>query len=260
MQRGRLLCVFAHPDDETFGAGATIAKYADTGYEVFLATATKGEAGMLGDPPIATKENVGDIRAEELASAAEILGIKDIFFMGFRDGTLAEINDDSLLERTVFSIRKYRPHVLITFGPGGISGHPDHQTISKVATEAFDLAPDPKKYPHHEKENSVARWTPLKLYYLEIPDEWLRRARSNLRGVPMKEITTTINTSAYVESKIEAFYCHRTQKKDCEKILSRENYRKFARRDYYVLAKSRVKVSSFPESDLFEGIELGDRG
>ena len=255
-----MLCVFAHPDDETFGTGATIAKYADSGFDIFLATATKGEAGMLGDPPIATRETVGDVRAGELASAAEVLGIKDIYFMGFMDGTLAKVRDDSLLEQTVFAIRHYRPHVVISFGPGGISGHPDHQTISRVVTEAFDLAPDPKSYPHHEHENSVAPWTPLKLYYLEIPDEWLRRARADLKGVPMKDITTIINTSAYVERKIEAFYCHKTQKKDIEKILSRDNYTKFARRDYYVLAKSRVEVTSFPESDLFEGIELGDQG
>jgi LmbE family N-acetylglucosaminyl deacetylase len=256
MEKGRLLCLLAHPDDETFGPGGTISKYSDKGVETFLATATRGEAGMLGDPPVATRENVGDVRAEELRVAAKVLGIKEIYFMGFIDGTLSEIEDDSLLERAVYTIRKFRPHVIITFGPGGISGHPDHKTISRVTTDAYEISSDPDAYAHQFDNQVKSPWEPLKLYYFEIPDEWLKRARANLNGVPLSQITTIIDTAEYVERKIEAFYCHKTQKKDYTRILSRDNYRQFIRKEYYVLARSRVEELKYPERDLFLGIDL----
>lgn len=256
---GRVLCVLAHPDDETFGLGGTIAKYADLGYEIYLATATKGEAGMLGDPPVARRENLGDVRATELACAARTLGIKEVFFMGFIDGKLVETPRLSLLERTVYAIRKFRPHVIISFGSTGVSGHPDHVTMSEVSNISFRKAADPDFFPDHRENGNLHPWQAMKLYHFEIPEKILKERNINLSGVPLEEITTVIDTSDYVEKKIEAFYCHRTQVKDIEKILSRPNYREFTKKEYYILADwAEVKTPAYPETDLFQGIVIDE--
>jgi LmbE family N-acetylglucosaminyl deacetylase len=256
MSKGRILCILAHPDDETFGPGGTIAKYADLGYETFLATATKGEAGMLGDPPIATRENVGDVRASELECAARTLGIKEVFFMGFIDGKLVETPMGSIIERAVYAVRKFRPHVIISFGPDGVSGHPDHVKISEVSNLSFRKSADPKFCTHHRENGNLHPWQAMKLYHFEIPEKFLKERNINLSGVPMEDITTVIDTSEYVERKIEAFNCHKTQIKDSNRILSRPNYREFTRKEYYVLADvAGVETTTFPEIDLFQGID-----
>lgn len=255
MVQGRILCIFAHPDDETFGPGGTIAKYADMGHETFLATATKGEAGMLGDPPLATRENIGEVRAKELECAARILGIKKVFHMGFVDGTLVDTPLESLLERSVYAIRKFRPHVIISFGPDGVSGHPDHVKISEVSSLSFRKSADPDLFPHHRDNGKLSNWQAMKLYHFEIPEEYLRGLNTHITGVPMDTITTVIDTSGYVDKKIKAFYCHKTQKKDINRILSRPHYREFTKKEYYVLA-DRVKIDPvFPEKDLFDRIQ-----
>lgn len=257
--RGRVLCMLAHPDDETFGPGGTIAKYADRGYEMFLATATKGEAGMLGDPPVATRENVGDVRALELACAARTLGIKEIFFMGFIDGKLVETPVASIVERAVYAIRKYRPHVIISFGPTGISGHPDHILMSEVSRLCFRKSAESDYCPEHRQNGNLTPWQAMKLYHFEIPEKYLKERNVNLSGVPMEDITTVIDTSDYVDKKIRAFHCHKTQIKDIERILSRPNYREFTKNEYYVLADvAGVETPSFPESDLFQGIDVSE--
>jgi len=254
MEQSRsILAIFAHPDDETFGPGGTIAKYARSGYPVFLATATKGEAGMLGDPPIATRENVGDVRARELVEAAGILGIKEVFFMGFRDGELAKTDMGLLVERAVYAVRRFRPLVLVTFGPDGISGHPDHVRISEVSREAFELCGRENAFPSHFDEG-LSPWEPKKLYHFVIPDVFVRRSGARLHGVSREEITTIIDVSDFLETKIEAFRCHRTQAKDAARILSRPGYREFARKEYFVLASWRGGPYQLPEDDLFSGL------
>lgn len=251
----RLLFILAHPDDETFGPGGTIAKYAAMGHDIYLATATKGEAGMLGDPPVASRENVGEVRAKELECAAHVLGIREVYFMGFLDGKLTEIPTEKIMEKTVYAIRKFRPHVVITFGPGGVSGHPDHVTMSHVSSRSFRASGDPDLFPFHQGNGNLPPWQAKKLYHFEIPDELLQGVKINLSGVPMGSITTVIDTSDYVERKIEAFYCHRTQAKDYGRILSRPGYREFTKKEYFVLA-DRVSVEPvFPEQDLLQGLE-----
>jgi mycothiol S-conjugate amidase len=149
--------------------------------------------------------------------------------------------------------------VLIGFGPEGISRHPDHIVMSEVALEAFDAAADPSRFPH-QLVQGIAPWAPLKLYQFEIAREILTEWNVPLAGVPREELTTFVDTSPYVEKKVEAFACHRTQARDSERILSREGYREFARRETYVLAKSRLPQGRLPENDLFEGIPAGEEG
>lgn len=253
----RILLVLAHPDDETFGPGGTIARYADEGAAVHLATATRGEAGMLGDPPLTDRAGLGDVRAAELGNAAEILGIRDVSFLGFRDRELAEVPRERIVEKAVLAIRRARPHVLIGFGPEGISGHPDHKVMCAVALEAFDSAADPARFPVQLRDG-LTPWAPFKLYQFEIAQEILDGWGAPLSGVPREAITTTVDTSAYVERKISAFRAHRTQKKDSDRILALQGFREFCRTETFVLARSRFVPSALPETDLFEGIPAGE--
>ena len=247
--RKRILFLLAHPDDETFGAGGTIARYARSGEEVHLATATRGEAGMVGDPPVTDREHLGEVRAGELMAAAEILGITEVHFLGFLDGQLADVPRERLVERAVALVRRVRPHVLVGFGPEGVSGHADHKVMCEVALSAFDRAADPKWYP-----GDGAPWAPLKLYQFEIAQEILARWVSQLFGVPHARLTTFIDTKEQVETKIRAFHCHKTQAKDVGRILGRPGYRAFARQETYVLARTRLSGLPLPEDDLLAGI------
>lgn len=249
----RMLLLLAHPDDETFGPGGTIAKYAHEGADVYLATATKGEVGMTGDPPVTDRDHLGEVRAAELLCAAGILGIRKVAFLGFTDGRLAATPRDRIVEKAVEQIRWTRPHVVIGFGPGGVSGHPDHVVMSGVALEAFDAAADPAAFPD-QLGGGVLPWAAYKLYQFEIAQEILDGWGKTLTGVPAAALTTRVDTSAYVDRKVEAFYSHRTQARDYMRILSREGYREFCRQETYVLAKSRLPRIARPESDLFEGI------
>ena len=248
-----MLLLLAHPDDETFGPGGTIAKYASQGADVYLATATKGQAGMMGDPPVTDREHLGEVRAAELLCAAGILGIRKVVFLGFMDGQLPLTPRTSLVEKAVEQIRWIRPHVLIGFGPEGVSRHPDHIVMSEVAAEAFDAAPDPARFPD-QLVDAVLPWGPHKLYRFEIAQEILDAWDVPLAGVPKEQLTTFIDTSAYVDRKVEAFLSHRTQRRDSDRILSREGYREFARMETYVLAKTRLPRVELPEVDLFAGI------
>ncbi len=255
----RILLLLAHPDDETFGPAGTIARYADEGVEVYLATATRGEAGMLGDPPLTDREHLGEVREKELFSAAKILGIRNVSFLGFRDGQLAGIPREEIVEKAVRQIRMTRPQVLISFGPEGVSRHPDHMVMCSVALEAFDAAADPGRFPR-QFSDGISPWAPAKLYQFEIAQEIFDEWGVPLAGVPREKLTTVVDTSGYVEKKIRAFASHRTQVKDSSRILSREGYREFCRRETYVLAKSRLPPAPRHESDLFAGIPPEDPG
>lgn len=141
-----LLAVFAHPDDESFGVGGTLARYSAEGVGVHLVCATRGEAGSVADPSRFRGEDLGALRERELRAAAAALGIRTIRLLGCGDGRLDCCPPTELVGRVVAAIRETRPQVVITFGPDGISGHPDHATISRATTEAVAAAGDPAAY------------------------------------------------------------------------------------------------------------------
>lgn len=129
----RMLVILAHPDDESFAAGGTLAKYAHQDVQVILLCATRGEAGIPGVKP----EEAGAIRERELRKAAQYLGI-EVYFLGFLDGELADTKPEKLLETIACWIDLVQPQVILTFGPDGVSRHPDHVTISNIVTQAYD--------------------------------------------------------------------------------------------------------------------------
>ena len=125
--RPRLLAVFAHPDDETFLAGGTLAKYAAEGFEVFLLCATRGQLGQKGEYNDLNPTEFSLLRQRELESACRALGIHQPLFLDCADQHLGKDCWDSATREIVQAIRRIRPDVVITFGPDGISGHPEPQ-------------------------------------------------------------------------------------------------------------------------------------
>ncbi len=136
MKVQRLMVVVAHPDDESFPIGGTIAKIATEGGEVMLVAATRGEAGIPNMQP----DEAGRLRECELRAACEVLGVKALRFLGYRDGTLNQVDSYTAIEQLVALMRAFRPDAIITFGPDGISGHPDHLAVHRWTTAAFERA------------------------------------------------------------------------------------------------------------------------
>src|SRR5262245_48488530 len=140
----RLMCILAHPDDESLGVGGTLARYAKEGIETFLVTATRGERGRFGDPAAVKPplEMVGKVREAELRAAAKELGIQETYFLDYIDKDLDRADPFEAQAKIVRLIRSIKPQVVITFGPDGAYGHPDHIAISQLAGAAVLLAAD----------------------------------------------------------------------------------------------------------------------
>lgn len=130
----RLLAIFAHPDDESFGAGGLLAKCSQQGVRVIVLSATCGDAGIAG----VSSEKASEVRYGELIRAVNQLG-GEAYCLGYPDGKLAQVDPARILEHIASWISLVEPQVVLTFGPDGLSGHPDHMTISQTVTKAYDL-------------------------------------------------------------------------------------------------------------------------
>jgi LmbE family N-acetylglucosaminyl deacetylase len=167
-RRPRLLGVFAHPDDETFCAGGTFARYAKDGAEIMVVSATRGQAGQIRDASVGTRRTIGAVREGELRLACKRLGVAEVRCWDYADGGLAQADFAGLVAHVVRLIREFRPQAVITFGPEGAYGHPDHITIGAAATAACREAGDPYRpdrvyhsyFPPHDVllMNRLATW------------------------------------------------------------------------------------------------------
>jgi len=136
-----LLAVFAHPDDEAYRPGGTLALLAQRGARVHLLTATRGQAGSCGEPLSCSPEELPAVRERELHCSCAALGIGPPRLLDYQDGHLSEINPEEIVAQILKVVAEVRPQVLLSFGPDGLSGHPDHIAIGQCATEAFRRAP-----------------------------------------------------------------------------------------------------------------------
>jgi LmbE family N-acetylglucosaminyl deacetylase len=186
----RLLCVFAHPDDEVFCSGGTIAKYVGIGAEVMVVSATKGDAGQIRDAKIATRRTLGKVREQELFASCKHLGAQHVQCLDYGDGTLKDLDINILVEHVVKIIRDFRPDVVITFGPDGAYGHPDHIVIGEAVTMACTIAGDALKFPQHLADH-LPPHAPAYLYHSYFPrnsvlmlsklSDWLVNSRQSTR-------------------------------------------------------------------------------
>ncbi len=164
----RLLGVFAHPDDETFCAGGTFARYAKDGAAVMVVSATRGQAGQIRDARVGTRRTIAAVRETELRLACERLGVAHVRCWDYLDGALAEVGFHGLVAQVVQVIREFRPDVVVSFGPDGGYGHPDHVAISAAATAACWQAGDPASYPS-QLAAGLAPHQPDRLYHSYFP-------------------------------------------------------------------------------------------
>jgi len=241
----KLLAVLAHPDDESFAIGGTLARYAATGVHVALVTATRGEAGDRGGDPVL----MGSAREQELRRAARTLGVRTLRILGYVDGHLTRTDRPMLVSPLVAVLREFRPQVVVTFGPDGISGHPDHVAIGEATTEAFSLAgqaaysPGPTSQdlkPHH----------PLRLYYI-APSPATRQCCKKGRGGFSEAGSTIIDVTAFREVKVRAMQCHASQEQPFPGRPEEEALR-LHDREYFRLVWPTMDPQ--PASDLFEGL------
>src|SRR5215472_9627153 len=145
----RILGVFAHPDDESFCAGGTFTKYVATGAQVMVVSATRGDAGQIRMPSVATRRTLGAVRERELQLACQRLGIQHARCLDHKDGTLKDVDQEVVTGQVTEIIRTFRPDVVITFGPDGGYGHPDHIAISAATTAACMRSGEPGRFPEH---------------------------------------------------------------------------------------------------------------
>ena len=219
-----VLAVFAHPDDEGFGCGGTLAALVAGGHRVTLICATNGDVGEISDPALATPETLPQVRQGELRAAMDLTGILDVRFLNYRDSGMAGWEDNhhprslfqapegQVVEQVASVIRELRPDAVITHDPSGGYGHPDHVTICQRTQSAVERCRDESG--------------PL-LYYVCFPRSffqrmWNKMVELGLRppfsaddtealGTPDDEVTTVLNVGRYVALKKESLERHRTQ-------------------------------------------------
>jgi N-acetyl-1-D-myo-inositol-2-amino-2-deoxy-alpha-D-glucopyranoside deacetylase len=178
-----LLAVLAHPDDETFGIGGTLALYARRGVDVYLVCATRGEVGEMPEELMAGFNTIAEKREAELRCAGDLLGLKSIYFLGYRDsgmpGTPDNLHPQALAaqpvqkvaEEIAVYIRRLKPQVVITFDPIGGYRHPDHIACHNATVEAFTMAGDVKFV-----TEGIGPFSPQKLYFQTMSRGFLRVA------------------------------------------------------------------------------------
>ncbi len=269
-----LLVVFAHPDDEAFGVGGTLAKYAASGVDITLVCATRGEAGEVADPELATSETLGRVREDELRCAAQYLGIDEVIFLSYRDSGM-EGDADNLIPEALMNapaeevihslvtiIRRVRPEVVVTFEPNGVYGHPDHIAINRHTVAAFHAASDVERYPE-----SGEAWRPKRMFFTVIPQSFFSEMRDQLEAMkidtsdfsrfeenvvawPDKLINVSLDVTETIDNKWAALHCHRTQfsPDNIFRRLPEEVGKQMMSREHFALA--------WPEAE--PGLELSD--
>ncbi len=279
----RLLVVLAHPDDEAFGCGGLMAKYASEGTHVTLVCATRGEVGEISDPSLANTENLGQVREMELKTACEILGVQELHILGYRDSGMAGTPDNEhsnalaqasraeVVGRVVELVRRVMPQVIVTFDAHGGYGHPDHIFMHHVVQEAFHAAGDTSGYP--EQLPSSPPYKPQKLYHIAFPRSMVKPFQQGMReagiqsdmtdidtetmGIPDEEISTVLDVSEFAEKKERAILSHRSQVQNDEFFpwLSPDKRIHFLSQEHMVRAEPAFEVGSDAiENDLFSGI------
>ena len=268
----KLLAVLAHPDDESLGFGGTLARYAVEGVETYLVTATRGEAGRFGSlgksgDPV----EVSRVREAELHAAAAVLGIREVSILGYRDGAVDRVPYAIAIRAIVSHIRRIQPHVIVTFGPDGGYGHPDHIAISQFTTAATVCAADDGySIDDGSQADSSSPHRVAKLHYLAWrKNKWeayqaaFRKLTSMVDGVdrqavpwPDWAVTTEIDTSPFWPVVWKAVCCHQTQMSVYERLEDLTEAQQTAlwgSQEFY-RAYSSVSGGRDLESDLFEGL------
>jgi len=283
----RLMAVHAHPDDESSKGAATLARYADEGHDVLVVTLTGGERGEILNPAMDLPDvhgHIAEIRRDEMAKAAEILGVEHAW-LGFVDSGLPKGDLPPPLPEGCFAliplevstaalvrvVREFRPHVMVTYDENGGYPHPDHIRCHQVSVAAYEAAGDYCRF-----TDAGRPWTVSKLYYIHgflrqrmqmLQDEFARHGKEGPFGkwlelwdpkldVLADRVTTRVQCSAYFSRRDDALRAHATQIDAASEFFTApiEWQQRLWPTEEYELARSRIPAS-LPETDLFTGIE-----
>jgi LmbE family N-acetylglucosaminyl deacetylase len=263
----KLMCVLAHPDDESAGTGGVLARYGAEAVATSIVMATRGERGWRGEeqdnPGLAA---LGAIREAELRQAARVLGVADLEFLDYIDGDLDQADPAEAIAKIVQHLRRQRPHVVVTFDPNGAYGHPDHIAISQLATAAIVAAAD-------ANYGDVTELPPHRVskLYFRVWSERLVTAMQKIAGDQFIEIdgkprgmvgwhewaiTTRIDLAGLWERVRAAIDCHESQRSNFEGFdqLPAELLAEFRASETYYRAFSLVNGGRAVEDDLFAGL------
>jgi len=229
-----LLAVFAHPDDEAYRPGGTLALLARRGVRVQVLVATRGQAGSCGEPPLCTIDDLPVVRERELRCACAALCLEPPRLLDYQDRHLDQADPESIIAEILAIVNEFRPQVMLTFGTDGISGHPDHIAIGRFAAEAF----------HHASGVSA-------LYTIAVPKSLAENlGMAQIRTVPDETITLRVDVSTVWEAKLAAIRCHATQLGTSPITrASRERQRAFLGMEFF------VRVALKGGNDFLVGLE-----
>lgn len=196
----KIVCIFAHPDDEAMGPGGSIIHFLKEGCKVYLICVTSGNA--YGDT------NLGEIRKKELEKSAQILGIKskDIHMLGFDDGSLSNNNYHLVVDKMEKILTKIKPDTLLTYNQNGVSGHLDHIAVSMESSYLFEKLRFVRQILYFTHTNIVKKLMGRK-YFIYFPN-----------GLSKREMDLKVDVGNYLNTKIKAIKAHVSQTKD-EKLM-----------------------------------------
>ncbi|MGH2830218.1 MAG: PIG-L deacetylase family protein [Actinomycetota bacterium] len=204
-----LLGVYAHPDDETYTVGGSLARAVEAGFGATILTFTRGEAGGITPGSGATRETLGEVREAELREACRILGCTDVRIVGTPDGGTAATEHGVAAIADV--IAEVRPEVVVTMEPEGITRHPDHRAVSEMTLAAVQASSDIVKrlYFAAVPTSMYERWNEAAGGQVEDPDDPLA-----VRPVPDDTIACLVDIGELLKRKIEALWAHKTQSQE----------------------------------------------
>ncbi len=287
MPAATLLAVFAHPDDESYLCGGTLARYASQGVHVVLVCATRGEAGQIADPALATPEGLPVVREAELRAACGLLGVADVRLLDYRDGMPLDVPFPEGVERMSAALAAVRPTVVVTFGPEGVYGHPDHVAVHRWVKEAFhvarvgpasEAASSDSESPAPDSESPTlvpglgppAAAVAQRLYYCAPPRSWYQAISERCRarglpdrygprlavyGVPDELATTRLDVGPQAPARLAAIRAHATQlpADHAYRVLPDGDLHELLAAEWFTRAWPPVPAGAPMEVDLFAG-------
>jgi N-acetyl-1-D-myo-inositol-2-amino-2-deoxy-alpha-D-glucopyranoside deacetylase len=246
MSEPTLLAIFAHPDDETFRCGGSLALLAARGARVQILTATRGQAGSCGEPPLCTPDELPLMRERELRCACAALGSAPPILLDYSDGALADVDEAAAAAQLLAVIEQVRPTVLLTWPADGLSGHPDHCAVSRWTARAFYLAA------------GLGADAPRALYHLAVPHSVASPlGLAQLHAVPNAQISLAVKVEAVWERKLAAIGCHRTQLGGSPILRApAERQRLFLGTEHFIRYATRGETQETGHRDCLQALEM----
>lgn len=203
----KLVCVFAHPDDEAFGPAGSIAHFVNNGVEVHIISVTSGDADLKFTKFVKHKK-LGSIREKELEASAKILGVKSVKFLHFKDGSLNNNSYHEVAKALTKLLKDLKPDTLMTFAQNGVSGHLDHIAVSMISSYVFERLGFIKNILYYCERKEIKEKIGKK-YFVYFPEGYSRR-----------EIDLIIDVKKYIPLKKKAMWAHKSQRVDATMIMT----------------------------------------